>query len=94
MAAFGGAVIVTFNTRTLGGRISFFQSVAILGYCIFPLFIAGVLLKVLQMIGFQHIVMKVAVMVAGAFWGVFCTYYLMQRHRCSSRLTSTSPNGE
>jgi|JI9StandDraft_2_1071091.scaffolds.fasta_scaffold1449052_1 hypothetical protein len=76
LAAFGGAVVVTFNTRTLGGKISFFQSVAILGYCIFPLFIAGVLLKLLEMIGFKHVIMKVCVMVVGAIWGVFCTSFL------------------
>ena len=32
-----GAAIVTLNAQLLGGRISFFQSVCILGYSIFPL---------------------------------------------------------
>ena len=32
-----GAAIVTLNAQLLGGTISFFQSVCILGYCVFPL---------------------------------------------------------
>jgi len=32
-----GAAVVTINSLLLGGKISFFQSVCILGYCIFPL---------------------------------------------------------
>lgn len=32
-----GAAAVTLNAQLLGGSISFFQSVCILGYCVFPL---------------------------------------------------------
>ena len=32
-----GAATVTVNAQLLGGSISFFQSVCILGYCVFPL---------------------------------------------------------
>lgn len=32
-----GAAAVTINAQLLGGTISFFQSVCILGYCVFPL---------------------------------------------------------
>merc|ERR1711988_1519234 len=38
-----GAAIVTVNALLLGGNISFFQSVCVLGYCIFPLNIASVI---------------------------------------------------
>ena len=34
---------VTLNAQLLGGKISFFQSVCVLGYCIFPLNVASVL---------------------------------------------------
>jgi len=37
-----GAAVVTVNALLLGGNISFFQSVCVLGYCIFPLNIASV----------------------------------------------------
>lgn len=35
-----GAIVVTVNSKLLGGTISFFQSVCVLGYCILPLDIA------------------------------------------------------
>ena len=38
-----GAAIVTVNAALLGGKISFLQSVCVLGYCIFPLNIASIL---------------------------------------------------
>jgi len=37
-----GAAVVTINSLLLGGKISFFQSVCVLGYCIFPLVIAAI----------------------------------------------------
>jgi len=39
-----GAAVVTINSLLLGGKISFFQSVCILGYCIFPLVVAAVVI--------------------------------------------------
>merc|ERR1712154_637092 len=36
-----GAGIVTLHGALLGGNISFFQSVCVLGYCIFPLNLAS-----------------------------------------------------
>ncbi|KAL1498506.1 hypothetical protein AB1Y20_013829 [Prymnesium parvum] len=38
-----GAAVVTVNALLLGGNISFFQSVCVLGYCIFPLNIASLI---------------------------------------------------
>ena len=46
-SVFGGAIIVSFNVKTLGGDISFFQSVAILGYCILPIFMAMLITHIL-----------------------------------------------
>merc|ERR1712224_105211 len=37
VVVWAGAAIVTLNAQLLGGRISFFQSVCVLGYSIFPL---------------------------------------------------------
>jgi hypothetical protein len=38
-----GSAAVTLNAQLLGGKISFFQSVCVLGYCIFPLVLAALL---------------------------------------------------
>jgi protein YIPF6 len=43
-----GAAMVTINAQLLGGSISFFQSVCILGYCVFPLTLAAILCVVLS----------------------------------------------
>ncbi|KAK9722001.1 hypothetical protein K7432_003009 [Basidiobolus ranarum] len=38
-----GAAVVTLNAKLLGGKVSFFQSVCVLGYCVFPLDIAAII---------------------------------------------------
>lgn len=38
-----GAIILTLNVILLGGEIVFFQSVCLLGYCLFPLVIAAII---------------------------------------------------
>lgn len=37
-----GAIFITWNSSLLGGKVSFFQSVCVLGYCIFPLNLASI----------------------------------------------------
>ncbi|TPX47306.1 hypothetical protein SeLEV6574_g02730 [Synchytrium endobioticum] len=37
-----GAAVVALNSTLLGGKVSFYQSVCVLGYCIFPLVLASV----------------------------------------------------
>ncbi|XP_058058554.1 protein YIPF6 [Anopheles bellator] len=41
-----GALIVTLNSKLLGGNISFFQSVCVLGYCLTPCAIALLLCRI------------------------------------------------
>ena len=36
-----GATVVTINTKLLSGKISFFQSICVLGYCLLPLVLAA-----------------------------------------------------
>jgi hypothetical protein len=38
-----GSAIVTLNGQLLGGKISFFMSVCVLGYCIFPLVVCSII---------------------------------------------------
>lgn len=38
-----GAAVVSVNAQLLGGNISFFQSVCVLGYCVFPLNLAAIM---------------------------------------------------
>lgn len=58
-----GSAVVTLNALLLQGKVSFFQTVCVLGYCIFPLVIAAfcaMLLKVNWM--------KVVLVAAGLAW--------------------------
>ena len=43
-----GAAVVTVNAQLLGSNLSFFQSVCVLGYCVFPLLLAAILISALQ----------------------------------------------
>jgi protein YIPF6 len=42
-----GAIIVTINTKLLSGKVSFFQSICVLGYCLLPLVLVSMLNDVL-----------------------------------------------
>ncbi|KAF9112878.1 hypothetical protein BGX27_002635 [Mortierella sp. AM989] len=37
-----GSAVVTVNAKLLGGRVSFFQSVCVIGYCLFPLVLVSI----------------------------------------------------
>mmetsp|Transcript_29559 Transcript_29559/g.35977 ORF Transcript_29559/g.35977 Transcript_29559/m.35977 type:complete len:273 (+) Transcript_29559:191-1009(+) len=43
-----GSTVVTINTVLLGGTISFFQSLCVLGYCVFPLDVAAFVIVVFK----------------------------------------------
>lgn len=58
-----GAAVVTVNAQLLGGQISFFQSVCVLGYCIFPLVLAAGLCA-----AWSHPVWKSLVVVTALVW--------------------------
>ncbi|KAJ2949982.1 hypothetical protein O0L34_g11315 [Tuta absoluta] len=42
-----GAAVVTLNSKLLGGNISFFQSVCVLGYCLLPVALALVVCRII-----------------------------------------------
>ncbi|XP_038603899.1 protein YIPF6 [Tachyglossus aculeatus] len=46
-----GAVVITLNSKLLGGTISFFQSLCVLGYCVLPLTVALLLCRLLALAG-------------------------------------------
>ena len=41
-----GSIVVTINSKLLGGQISFFQCVCVLGYCVLPLAISLILSRI------------------------------------------------
>lgn len=45
-----GSMVVTLNSKLLGGNISFFQSVCVLGYCLLPTVIALILCRIILIV--------------------------------------------
>ncbi|KAK9824705.1 hypothetical protein WJX72_012542 [[Myrmecia] bisecta] len=55
-----GAVILTVNVVLLGGNIGFFQSMCLLGYCIFPLDVAAIISLAVKTMLVRWIVVGIA----------------------------------
>lgn len=69
---FAGAIVVSFNVKLLGGDVSYFQSVAILAYCMFPIFAGMFLLKVLLLVTINNTVIDLGVIIGTIIWAIFC----------------------
>ena len=65
----GGAVIAV-NGQLLGGNISFFQSICLLGYCLFPLNMAAIVNLFIG--GFVHIIIKLIYVAVAFVWSTYC----------------------
>lgn len=61
-----GSIVVTLNARLLGGRVSLFQSLCVLGYCLFPLFVAA-----LVALFIRWLPIRVVLSVCGWAWSVW-----------------------
>eukprot|EP00842_Homolaphlyctis_polyrhiza_P005885 jgi/Hompol1/6298/HPOL_004921-RA len=66
-----GSAVVTLNSKLLGGYISFFQSVCVLGYCTFPLVACSMITWMLPNFA------KFIVVVAAFLWGTFASLNFM-----------------
>jgi hypothetical protein len=76
-AVWVGSAVVTINAQLLGGTISFFQSVCVLGYCVFPLALASVVVDLFKMLvdlfkkpplGAFSTLVELAVLVVAFLW--------------------------
>ncbi|KAJ7979473.1 Protein YIPF [Quillaja saponaria] len=64
-----GAVILTLNVLLLGGQIIFFQSLSLLGYCLFPLDV-GALICMLK----DNVIVKIVVVCVTLAWSSWAAY--------------------
>ena len=69
-----GAAVVTVNAQLLGGKVSFFQSVCVLGYCIFPMNITAVLCAL-----WGNTVWKAIVVSLGFVWATRASVVFMSQ---------------
>ncbi|XP_031503746.1 protein YIP4b-like [Nymphaea colorata] len=67
-----GAVILTLNVLLLGGHIIFFQSLSLLGYCLFPLDV-GAFLCMLK----DNVILKIIVVSITLAWSSWAAYPFM-----------------
>lgn len=64
-----GAVMITMNALLLGGKVSFFQSVSIMGYCIFPMDVVAVIVSLAGVPGpFKEILVAI-----GTAWSTYAS---------------------
>ncbi|XP_015921126.1 protein YIPF6 [Parasteatoda tepidariorum] len=68
-----GAIVVTVNSKLLGGNISFFQSVCVLGYCLLAPSIALIMCKIMGLI-FNYslflFISKLLLVTCGFSWAI------------------------
>ncbi|OEL21029.1 Protein YIPF6 [Dichanthelium oligosanthes] len=67
-----GAIILTLNVLLLGGHIIFFQSLSLLGYCLFPLDV-GALICMLK----DSVILKIVVVTVTLAWSSWAAYPFM-----------------
>ncbi|XP_043721387.1 protein YIP4b-like [Telopea speciosissima] len=67
-----GAIILTLNVLLLGGHIIFFQSLSLLGYCLFPLDV-GALICMLK----DNVILKLVVVSITLAWSSWAAYPFM-----------------
>ena len=72
-----GATVVTINTKLLSGKISFFQSICVLGYCLLPLVLAAIFHEfLLKLAGSKSLVVftvHFCVVIFSCGWAVFAS---------------------
>lgn len=64
-----GSIIITLNSKLLGGTISFFQSLCVLGYCIMPLTVAMAVCRIVLVGGSGTVSFAVRLVVVTASFG-------------------------
>jgi hypothetical protein len=70
-----GSMIVTLNSKLLGGNISFFQSVCVLGYCLLPTTIALIVCRIILLMkqSLLLFVIRFIVTMVGFGWATFAS---------------------
>eukprot|EP01114_Cavostelium_apophysatum_P004189 TRINITY_DN1436_c0_g1_i2.p1 TRINITY_DN1436_c0_g1~~TRINITY_DN1436_c0_g1_i2.p1 ORF type:complete len:203 (-),score=4.89 TRINITY_DN1436_c0_g1_i2:61-669(-) len=67
-----GAAVVTLNSLLLGGKISFFQCVCVLGYCVFPL-VVGALVAWAAHLKWPNVWFRIGVSLGCFLWSTWAS---------------------
>ncbi|CAD7079835.1 unnamed protein product [Hermetia illucens] len=74
-----GAAIVTLNSKLLGGNISFFQSVCVLGYCLTPVALSLIICRVL-LLATQSVTiffLRLVATLCGFVWATYASFVFL-----------------
>ncbi|ORX78957.1 Yip1-domain-containing protein [Anaeromyces robustus] len=77
-----GAAVITVNSKLLGGKMSFFQSICILGYCIFPLTIVSLITLLID-----YFIIDLILVLVGFAWSVYASIGFLTDVRLSQKKT-------
>lgn len=85
-AQWAGGTVVTLNAQLLGGTISFFQSLCVLGYSTFPLVLAALVISFFQLFVQTWFWLNLLIVAAGFLWAsrvstVFLNLYMKPERR-------------
>lgn len=87
-----GSAIVAINAKLLGGTISFFQSVCVLGYSVFPFVLSAALIVTLSKTWFGHVWIDIFWVLIGYTWAVRAsTVFIGQYIKRERRLLAVFP---
>lgn len=86
VSMWAGAAVVTVNAQLLGGTLSFFQSICVLGYCVFPLMLAATIIGILYKTALGTIWLHLIWVVVAFVWStrastVFIGQYIIKERR-------------
>ncbi|EDW77838.1 uncharacterized protein Dwil_GK24331 [Drosophila willistoni] len=74
-----GAAVVTLNSKLLGGNISFFQSVCVLGYCLTPVAIALIVCRVILLAQTTRLLffLRFVTTTVGFAWATYASFVFL-----------------
>jgi hypothetical protein len=86
VAVWLGSTVITINAQLLGGTISFFQSLCVIGYCVFPMTVAAFVVCLLRLLHIELAVVDLIVCIVGFVWAtrastVFIGCYIKPERR-------------
>ncbi|XP_061600251.1 protein YIPF6 [Cololabis saira] len=82
-----GSIIITLNSKLLGGTLSFFQSLCVLGYCILPLTVAMAVCRLVLLGGSGTVsfAVRLAVVAVSFGWSTFASTAFLADSQPSNR---------
>jgi hypothetical protein len=72
-----GSLVVTLNAKFLGGRVSIFQAVCVIGYCMFPLVLGALIIKIAAVSGFANILFRGLIVLGTFLWASWASIGFM-----------------